>query len=250
MKAINEDARRFSKHGAVILAEPIEKMAGDPGIGTNAGVWPSINGTLIWALALIKPDLAWDEWKRNTLAKHAEEYPDVWYGIWSGPDVYNSEFSDRPGQTIVVEARGGVRDALEEEQEEEEDQGFMGVGWTDFPVMNMHPHAWPIYSTAKLVGIEFTTEGVDFSPTLPFGTYRFTSPLLELKKSKNGYSGRYAPSTSGTWAVKIKLSDDELDRISKLFVNEEESELVREEDRLIIMGDSTLEEPLIWRVEY
>ncbi|MFW9893378.1 MAG: hypothetical protein ACFFFO_14310, partial [Candidatus Thorarchaeota archaeon] len=249
LKSINEGARRFSKHGAVILSEPLEKMAGKPGIGTNAGVWLSINGTLVWALALIDSDMAWEEWKRNTLSKHAEEYPDVWYGIWSGPDVYNSEFSDKPGETIVVEERGGVSDALEEDQQEEE-QGFMGVGWTDFPVMNMHPHAWPVYSAAKLLGIEFTISGVDFSPSLPFETYRFTSPLLELEKSKSGYSGRYSPSASGTWTINIKLSDKEPSRISKLFVNEKKSELVLEEDRLIIRGDSTREEPLIWRVEY
>ncbi|MFW9868521.1 MAG: GH36-type glycosyl hydrolase domain-containing protein [Candidatus Thorarchaeota archaeon] len=249
LKSINEGARRFSKHGAVILSEPLEKMAGKPGIGTNAGVWLSINGTLVWALALIDSDMAWEEWKRNTLSKHAEEYPDVWYGIWSGPDVYNSEFSDKPGETIVVEERGGVSDALEEDQQEEE-QGFMGVGWTDFPVMNMHPHAWPVYSAAKLLGIEFTISGVDFSPSLPFETYRFTSPLLELEKSKSGYSGRYSPSASGTWTINIKLSDKEPSRISKLLVNEKESELVLEEDRLIIRGDSTREEPLIWRVEY
>ncbi|MFX1440621.1 MAG: GH36-type glycosyl hydrolase domain-containing protein, partial [Promethearchaeota archaeon] len=95
LRSIDDLARSFSKHGAVILSKPMEQMAGDPGIGTNAGVWPSINGTLIWALALIDGGLAWDEWKRNSLAKHAEEYPDVWYGIWSGPDTYNSEFAER-----------------------------------------------------------------------------------------------------------------------------------------------------------
>ncbi|MFW9962383.1 MAG: GH36-type glycosyl hydrolase domain-containing protein [Candidatus Sifarchaeia archaeon] len=248
LKSLNESTRSFAKHGAVILSKPIEKMVGEPGIGTNAGIWPSINGTLVWALAMIDADLAFEEWKRNSLAKHAAEYPDVWYGIWSGPDTYNSEFANRPGQTIVVEARGGVRDAIEEQEEEE--QGFMGVGWTDFPVMNMHPHAWPIYSTAKLLGVEFTTTGVDFAPALPFDTYRFTSPLLEIEKSRSGYSGRYFPSTPGTWTMTLRLNDDELGRVSKVFVNHEEHELVREGNRLVVKGQSTSEEPLIWRIEY
>ena len=43
---------------------------------------------------------AWDEWKKNCLALHAEAYPDVWYGIWSGPDTYNSVLSRYPGQTM------------------------------------------------------------------------------------------------------------------------------------------------------
>ena len=73
----------------------------------NAGIWPSLNGTLIWALALVNGELAWDEWKKNTLALHAEAYPDVWYGIWSGPDTYNSVLSKYPGQTAFAETDSG-----------------------------------------------------------------------------------------------------------------------------------------------
>jgi hypothetical protein len=49
-----------------------------PGAGTNGGVWPSINGTLVWALARVDGDMAWDEWVKNSLAAHAEAYPEVW----------------------------------------------------------------------------------------------------------------------------------------------------------------------------
>ena len=246
LKSINNLARRFSKHGAVILSEPLEKMTGDPGIGTNGGVWPSINGTLVWALALIDGDLAWDEWKRNSLAKHAEEYPDVWYGIWSGPDVYNSEFSDRPGQTIAVEARGGVRDALEEEEAE----GFMGVGWTDFPVMNMHPHAWPLYSIAKLIGIEFNSHGVNLFPTLPKEMYKFSTPLIELEKSKEGYSGRYSPKSPGTWRMTLKLDEKELKRITALLVNDKQVDIALEGGRIVWDGKSTPDAPLRWILRF
>ncbi|MFX1473201.1 MAG: GH36-type glycosyl hydrolase domain-containing protein [Promethearchaeota archaeon] len=247
LRSIDDLARSFSKHGAVILSKPMEQMAGDPGIGTNAGVWPSINGTLIWALALIDGGLAWDEWKRNSLAKHAEEYPDVWYGIWSGPDTYNSEFAERPGQTIAVEARGGVRDALEEE---EEAAGFMGVGWTDFPVMNMHPHAWSLYAIAKLMGVEFNNRGVDLAPTLPKDVYKFSTPLLELEKSKEGYSGSYSPKSSGQWIMTLKLEKDELDSATALLVNGRQVEIIRDGDRIVWEGKSTSEEPLKWVLRF
>ena len=243
LRSINDLARSFPKHGAVILSKPIEQMVGDPGIGTNAGVWPSINGTLIWALALIDGGLAWDEWKRNSLAKHAEEYPDVWYGIWSGPDTYNSEFAERPGQTIAVEARGGVRDTLEEE---EEAAGFMGVGWTDFPVMNMHPHAWSLYAIVKMMGIEFNNRGVDLAPTLPKDVYKFSTPLLELEKSEEGYSGSYSPKSSGQWRMTLKLEKDELERVTTLLVNGREVEIIQDGDRIVWEGNSTSEEPLRW----
>ena len=45
--------------------------------------------------------MAWDEWKKNTLARHAEVYPDIWYNIWSGPDTLNSTLSSKhPGETV------------------------------------------------------------------------------------------------------------------------------------------------------
>ncbi|MFX1441701.1 MAG: hypothetical protein ACFFFD_15785, partial [Promethearchaeota archaeon] len=178
---------------------------------------------------------------------HAEEYPDVWYGIWSGPDTYNSEFAERPGQTIAVEARGGVRDALEEE---EEAAGFMGVGWTDFPVMNMHPHAWSLYAIAKLMGVEFNNRGVDLAPTLPKDVYKFSTPLLELEKSKEGYSGSYSPKSSGQWIMTLKLEKDELDSATALLVNGRQVEIIRDGDRIVWEGKSTSEEPLKWVLRF
>ncbi|MFW9861422.1 MAG: hypothetical protein ACFFET_03950, partial [Candidatus Thorarchaeota archaeon] len=248
LRSISDLARSSSKHGAVILAKPIVQMAGNPGIGTNAGVWPSINGTLIWALALLDGGLAWDEWTRNSLAKHAEEYPEVWYGIWSGPDTYNSEFAERPGQTIVVEARGGVRDAIEDVEEEEE--GFMGVGWTDFPVMNMHPHAWPLYTIGKLMGIEFNSKGVDLAPTLPKDKYKFSTPLIEIEKSDEGYSGKYSPKSPGTWKMSLKLDERELEKVKVLLVNKKEVDIAQEGNRIMWEGKSTEDEPLIWNLRF
>jgi len=248
VKSINEHARRSSNHGATVLSNPLDELAGSPGVGTNAGVWPSINGTLIWALATLDGDLAWDEWKKNSLAVHAQSYPEIWYGIWSGPDTYNSDFSEMPGHTIIVEERAGVREAIADG--EIEDEGFMGVGWTDFPVFNMHTHAWPLYTIAKLMGVEFTVDGVDLTPSLPLDEYEFKSPLLDFQKSNEGYSGKYAPLVSGTWRITVMLAADELHRISKAVVDGKEVDVIREGGRITLSGESTPEEPLIWTLEY
>ena len=146
------------------------------------------DGTLIWALALESGPLAWDEWKKNSLAMHAEAYPEIWYGVCSGPDYYNSVLSRYPGQTMFSEAPSP----------DHKTQGELGFNWTDFPVMNMHPHAWPLYSAAKLLGLEFHERGVSFKPGLPLTEYELTSPLLGFKKSRDGYSGWYAPCYSRT----------------------------------------------------
>ena len=84
--ALDELVRKPSPIGAMIESQGDPAMASPVGILTNGGVWPSINGTLIWALAMADGALAWDEWKKNSLAMHAEAYPEIWYGIWSGPD--------------------------------------------------------------------------------------------------------------------------------------------------------------------
>ncbi|MFX1566357.1 MAG: GH36-type glycosyl hydrolase domain-containing protein [Promethearchaeota archaeon] len=229
LKSIDKLVRKPSKLGAMLLSKPLKERTSAPGIGTNAGIWPSINGTLIWALARVNGELAWDEWKRNSLALHAETYPEIWYGIWSGPDTYNSELADTPGQT-----------GLE----------FLGVKYTDFPVMNMHPHAWPLYTTSKLIGVEFTCEGIDISPTLPKEEYRFASALLDFERTPKGYSGKYAPKEPGTWRITINLSQEERDRITKLEINGKEEKLIWEGTRLVITGSSSPDNPLKWVVAF
>ena len=153
-------------------------------------MWPSLNSILVWALALVNEGMAWDEWKKNSLARHAEVYPDLWYGIWSGPDSYYSVLPKNPVQGSPV-----------------------------FPVMNMHSHSDQLYATAKLLGVEFTEKGLHVSPTLPLASYSFESPLVGIAKSGRDYKGWYAPSVAGTWTVTLRLAPDEAERVPYVEVN-------------------------------
>jgi hypothetical protein len=246
VQSIDEGMRKPSKIGAMILAKINEQMVGAPGTGTNAGIWASINGTLIWALAKVNGSLAWDEWKKNSLAMHAEVYPDIWYGIWSGPDTLNSELSDYPGGTVITT----VEKKDDEDEEKEMVDGLIIVNWTDYPVMNMHPHAWPLFTIAKLFGIEFTREGVDFAPVIPKEEYRFSSPLIEFEKTRNGYTGYYAPLIAGKWQITINLDEEELGRFSSLEVNGKSKNIVIEKSRLILNGEGNSDNPLKWALTY
>jgi hypothetical protein len=238
---INELVRKPSPIGAMLMSGSLKQIESAPGDLTNAGVWPSINGTLVWALALVDGKLAWDEWKKNTLAFHAEAYPDVWYGIWSGPDVYNSVLSKHAGQTFFDEKTLQGDDSTSPLS--------TNVNWTDFPVMNMHPHAWPLYDTVKLIGAAFTPEGLALSPALPQETYRFYSPLLGLEKSKDGYNGWYAPLRGGTWQVTLNLPEEERSRFSLLKVNGQERRMqVNAEGSIRFSGGSAPGQPLHWSV--
>ena len=230
--------RRPSPIGAMLHAEAISQMGLPAGILTNGGIWPSINGTLIWALALYDGAMAWDEWKKNSLALHAEAYPDVWYGIWSGPDSYNSTLSKYPGQTMFAQKATGGQPAVD-----------WGQNWTDFPVMNMHPHAWPLYSAVKLVGLEFNETGLAFKPSLPLDDYELDSPLVGFKKSQDGYTGWYAPARWGRWTVEVKLPPSDLARLTRIEINGESRSVGRPSDAVIrFTGASEPRNPMRWKI--
>ena len=114
--------------------------------------------------------------------------------------------------------------------------------------MNLHPHAWPVYDTVKLIGAKFTSAGVELSPCLPQDAYRFSSPLLGLEKSALGYSGWYAPSTAGHW--KVSLFDRTLgdEQQLKVRVNGDEAQAERLPGGCSFWGDSSPGQPLRWEV--
>lgn len=197
----------------------------DQGTVVRGGIWPSLNQTLVWALAATDTNLAWDEWKKNSLAAHAEAYPDIWCGIWSGPDSYNAPFSKSPGAT------GGP--------------GFKGV---DFPVLNLHSHACFLYSATKLLGINFDDRGLELRPALPTGPYRFESPLIGVASSREAhYEGWYAPHRPGRWTLRIYLPAAIAQRITHATINGASITPHRDANgALVLTGSSEPGHPLRW----
>jgi hypothetical protein len=213
---IDKLVRRPSPIGAMLGNKgnrEFGKVGERVGQAEDGGVWPAINQTLVWALGKVDAAMAWDEWKKNTLARHAEAYPDIWYGIWSGPDTYNSTLNKNPGQTmisdIILQPRGVEPGMFSYATD---------FGMVDFPVMNMHPHSTVINALTKLVGAEFSPDGLTLTPALPLASYSFGSPLLGLERSPSGYSGWYAPSgKGGNWTIRLLIPDAA--RFGRLRVN-------------------------------
>ncbi len=234
--AIDELLRRPSPIGAMRWSPGLRSKEKKIPPGAKARVCPSLNGTLIWALSNLDGKMAWDEWKKNSLATHAEVYPDVWYGTWSGPDAYNGVSRRSPGRQDPSAAvlRTGTSD----------------VSSLDFPVMNMHPHAWPLYTAAKVLGLEFTPNGAIIRPSLPLETYCFASPLFGFEKSPRGYEGWYAPTGSaGNWTIVLHLPPAEVRNLTRKRVNGSEMPLRRASDGSIeIRGESTSGKPLRWSI--
>lgn len=117
---------------------PTQGMAsGSPGEALSGGIWPSLQMVLIWAAARHDPELAWDEWRRMTLANHTANYPAVWEGTISGPDSYNAPESETPGRSWALAS----------------------FGMQQFPANNLHVHAQPIISYLRLLGVEPLADG-------------------------------------------------------------------------------------------
>ena len=222
------DLLRQGPLGAAQMSDgPDMRSRGSNGVGTLelGAIWPSLNQTLVWALAGIDPAMAWEEWKRNTLAHHAESYPDIWYGVWSGNDSWNSPLSKHPGGAA-------------------NEQYFRG---TDFPVLNLHAHACSLYSASKLLGMEFTPAGMKLSLRLPAESYRFDSPLAGVVKTKGRYEGWYMPSRSGIWKLEIALPDRAAGAISSMEVNGKRSPIGKQSNGVIsVSGSSAPQKPLRW----
>lgn len=231
VKSVDEGLRKPSPIGAMQMNDSPDRITRgvwkmEPGTSVAGGVWPSLNQTLIWALARVDGAMAWDEWKKNAFARHAEVYPNIWYGTWSGPDVLNSALSDKPGETT----------------------GGKPFGWTDFPVLNMHTHACPLYSLTKVLGIEFTETGVRLAPKLPLESFRFESPLLSFTKSARGYEGWYNPASRNTWSLGLMLSPDQIKHFSRFEVNGERVRARADQGSVELRGEGGAGSAFRWSV--
>jgi len=229
---IKEKCQDPSPIGAMLSNIAIEIGYKAPlGMATNGGIWPSINGTLIMALTKIDPAAAYEEWHKNTLAVHSENYPMSWEGTWSGPDTFNSVLSSDPGRTFSIADPESRKKRL---------------AWVDYPVYNLHPHAWTLYNAAGMFAESFTSDGIVFNLGIPETQYSFNSSLVSLERKASTFIGSYNPLISGKWKVELKFINPD-DNI-RLTVNGETSDYVKTENGIIFYGESNKEKPLRWEL--
>jgi hypothetical protein len=133
LATIDETVRADSPLGARIRW-PVAHQSGGDDLAMRGSIWFAINATLVWAAARTNPTLAWDEWRRMTLAAHTAAYPDIWEGTLSGPDSYLSPELSRAGRTWSLPG--------------------IGLAMQAYPVSNLHSHAQPLLAYLRLLGIE------------------------------------------------------------------------------------------------
>ena len=143
----------------------LSNVAIGPGSGVGGpdkplvgGIWPVANAWLTAAYAQRDVNEAWSSFTRNTLAAHAEKYPDLWYGIWTGPDSFNGPDNPRPGEA----------------------DAHLVTALTDYPALNSHMHTSPLRALMDIVGVAGTRDGLRITPRLPTETFTVEWPRLHV----------------------------------------------------------------------
>ena len=149
-------------------------------------VWPAISALLTWGYARSgRDDLALAHLARNTMAMHAVAYPDVWSGIWSGPDGLQgpdppAQPSDFAGTALLTAGESWYSPV---------------TPMTDFPVQNNNQHAMPLWAMIKMAGVETLVDGLELAPHLPQLALR--TALLDLDARPGQLTGTWRPTGQG-----------------------------------------------------
>ncbi len=128
----------------------------------NGGIWHVLNWLLLWSLRVHSPNLASKFLNYITMQTRAEKHPDIWYGIWSGPDSYNSNDSLRPGEAFF----------------------HVATPMCDFPFMNNNLHAGILAAVIKFAGIKGNYEGIVINLDIEHD-FSLSSALISIDKNES-----------------------------------------------------------------
>jgi cellobiose phosphorylase len=143
------------------ISYPSEKASHEilpEGWDVNGGVWHAMNSLLTWAYSQYDSDKAYNSLKKNSLTQRAEAYPNIWYGIWSGPDAYIADYAENAGEAFY----------------------HLLTPMCDFPLLNLNVHACYLLSIIKMVGIEATYDSLIIYPKIENQNFQFKSPLISI----------------------------------------------------------------------
>jgi hypothetical protein len=147
------------------------------------GVWPVASAWLTEAYALHDPTRGWSSLVRNTLFAHAEAFPSLWYGVWSGPDSYYGPDAERPGEA----------------------DAHLATALTDYPMFNTHAHASVLRALFAVAGIRGTPDGISIAPLVPTETFSIVWPRVALASTPTSISGSLTTVGAGPVTMRVRL---------------------------------------------
>jgi hypothetical protein len=176
--------------------------------------------------AMSDTSAGWSSFIRNSLTAHAKTYPEIWYGIWTGPDSYNGPAHERPG-----EADAHAVTAL-----------------TDYPALNAHVHTSPLRALRGLLGVSGTPTGMRIDPRVPTETFSVVWPRLTLDSRPDSMSG--SVTASATQLIEMRVTLPSGLRQGELIVTAASTPVpyLREADALVFVLPVQNDEPVSWSI--
>ncbi|NVM17648.1 MAG: hypothetical protein HWN80_08015 [Candidatus Lokiarchaeota archaeon] len=170
------------------------------GWDVNGGIWHAMNALLTWGYSNYDEKKAFNSVIKNSLAKRAEVYPKIWYGIWSAPDSYIADYAENAGEAFY----------------------HFATPMCDFPIMNLNAHASYLLSIIKIAGIEADISGLIIDPHVLHQEFAFLSPLISLESNLDKFIIRYNITSQLEYKIKIR-KPKWWNRQSKIYLNEKKN---------------------------
>ncbi|MEO8397275.1 MAG: hypothetical protein ABI700_30040, partial [Chloroflexota bacterium] len=155
----------------------------------NGLIWPAVSQLLTWGYCHSAPEWAWRSLLRQTLAVHAEIFPETWVGVWTAPDAtFTKTSKENPGGAWQSAATPMI----------------------DFPAMNSNAHAMPLLGLLRVCGIEPSPDGngLLIDPHVPRDTFTLDTPLLRLQIAPGSISGDYRAIVNGERTLYVSVPAD------------------------------------------
>lgn len=129
--------------------------------------------------------MAWQEFKKASLARHAELWPDIFYGITSGDDSYSPT----------------------------DGTGYHGH---NIKQLLMHLHSQELLSSIRFAGIWPDSEGYLIQPAFPFTTFSWESDRIKVSYTPKIASGFIKALGKDVVKMRVKIPGNYSDAIVKI----------------------------------
>jgi len=143
-------------------------------------VRPAIAAWVAQAAAKADPDRGWPLFLASMSWPRVMVYPNLWYGIWTGPELYVGSGSE-------AGAAGSSP----------------STAFGEHPGLNLHVHAAPIRALMGVLGITPTASGIRIEPHVPGETFHVVFPQLEIQGTPTSLSGSIT--VAGNEAMVLQL---------------------------------------------
>ncbi|MHA1682961.1 MAG: GH36-type glycosyl hydrolase domain-containing protein [Promethearchaeota archaeon] len=153
-----------------------------PGWDVNGGTWHAINNLLSWGLRKHDWKKSLEFFEKMSMHNRSKQFPTTWYGIWSGPDSYNADDAERPGEAFY----------------------HVATPMCDFPFLNNNLHAGILSAAIRMAGIQGDRHAIKIGLDNEM-SFTFRSVVIGIKKDPENIEIILGPYFKSKFLLEITL---------------------------------------------